>query len=166
MLSFDWFNFICMIINLLILYFLMKKFLFGRVDKVLKEREKEIEEQYLKAEKKEKDAAELEKEYRDHLAQVTYEGEQVRKDTAFRASIEYNKLISEANKKAEDIISKARKTAKYETERAVLEQEKEMRSLVLSAASKITGSRGASNDKELLDRFIQSSEENNGGGEK
>ncbi len=166
MLSFDWFNFICMIINLLILFFLMKKFLFGRVNNILKEREKEIEEQYLKAENREKEAEKLEKEYREHLAQITYEGEQARKDNAFRASIEYNRTISDANRKAEEIISKARKTAKYETERAVIEQEKEMRSLVLSAASKITSSRGASNDKELLDHFIESAGESVGGGTK
>ena len=56
MLSFDWFNFICMIINLLILYFLMKKYLFGRVNKILEERKKEIEGGFLEAEEKKKEA--------------------------------------------------------------------------------------------------------------
>ncbi|MCR5650816.1 MAG: ATP synthase F0 subunit B [Lachnospiraceae bacterium] len=163
MLSFDWFNFICMIINLLILYFLMKKFLFGRVNRILDERKKEIENGYLEVEEKKKEAEKLGEEYKAHLAEATYEGEKKKKEESLRAAVEYNRMITEANEKAGDIIKKARETARYETQRAVLEQEKEMRSLILSAAAKIAGSKGPVNDNELYDRFLESADSKNGG---
>ncbi|MBO4375043.1 MAG: ATP synthase F0 subunit B [Lachnospiraceae bacterium] len=163
MLSFDWFNFVCMIINLLILYFLMKKFLFGRVNRILDERKKEIENGFLEVEEKKKEAEKAEEEYRTHLAELTFEGEKKKKEEDLRAAVEYNRLISEANEKAGDIIKKARDTARYETRRAVVEQEKEMRSLILSAASKIAGSKGTANDNELYDRFIENTVHTDGG---
>lgn len=163
MLSFDWFNFICMIINLLILYFLMRKFLFGRVNKVLDERKKEIENGFLEVEEKKKEAEKMEEEYRKHLAEATFEGEKKKKEEALQSAVEYNRMLSEANEKAGDIIRKARETAKYESQRAVLEQEKEMRSLILSAAAKIAGSKGPANDNELYDRFLENAGSSDGG---
>ena len=41
MLSFDLVNFIFMIINVLILFLIAKKFLFGRVDEIIKKREED-----------------------------------------------------------------------------------------------------------------------------
>ena len=163
MLSFDWFNFICMIINLLILYFLMRKFLFGRVNRILDERKKEIEKGFLEVEEKKKEAEKIGEEYRNHLAEITYEGEKKKKEEDLRAAVEYNRTINEANEKAAEIIKKARDTARYEARRAAVEQEKEMRSIILSAASKIAGSKGTANDNELYDRFLENAGGSDGG---
>ena len=166
MLSFDWFNFICMIINLLILYFLMKKFLFGRVNKILEDRKKEIEQGYKAVEEKEKKAEEVKNEYQTHLAEITFEKEQERQKNALKATIEYNKTISDANKRAEEIISNARQTARYESERAIIEQEKQMRQMVLSAASRLVSSEGDSHDEKLYDSFLEKAKNDASGGDK
>ena len=44
MLKFDMVNFVCVVINLLVLYVLMKKFVFGRVAKIIDARQAMIEE--------------------------------------------------------------------------------------------------------------------------
>ena len=50
MLRLDVVNLVCTVLNLLILYFLMKKFLFGRVNNIIKERQELINKQFEEAE--------------------------------------------------------------------------------------------------------------------
>ena len=51
MLSFDPVNFVCMIINILILFFIAKKFLFGRVNDIIEKRDQEIKDSYATADR-------------------------------------------------------------------------------------------------------------------
>ena len=44
MLKFDIVNFVCVVVNLLVLYVLMKKFVFGRVTKIIDARQALLEE--------------------------------------------------------------------------------------------------------------------------
>ena len=63
MLKFDMVNFVCVVINLLVLYVLMKKFVFGRVTKIIDARQAMIEEKNAAAVKTQREAESLKKEY-------------------------------------------------------------------------------------------------------
>ena len=166
MLSFDWINFICMIINLLILYVLMKKFLFGRVDKILEKRKEEIENDYAEAAKKNEEATKVKKEYQEQLAAIDVEKERVIREADQRANTEYTRIVDDANRKAEEIIRKAKQTADQETEAAMKEQEKQIEKLVLAAAGKIAASQSESDNSRLYDRFLAETSKSASGGRK
>ena len=67
MLKFDMVNFVCVVINLLVLYVLMKKFVFGRVTKIIDARQAMIEEKNAAAVKTQREAESLKKEYEKSL---------------------------------------------------------------------------------------------------
>ena len=68
MLDFQPSTIIFTIINLLVLYFFFRKFLFGRVNAVLEQREQLIEKEIGEAEEKNQKAEAMQKEYEDKLA--------------------------------------------------------------------------------------------------
>ena len=70
-------NLVFTVINLLVLYFFMRKFLFGRVNKILEERKALIEKQFADA-KTAQDAADgMKTEYEGKLAAAQGEGEEI-----------------------------------------------------------------------------------------
>ena len=61
-------NIVCTILNLLILYFVFKKFLFARVDKVLMQRKEEVDEATRAADIATQKALDTKKEYEEKIA--------------------------------------------------------------------------------------------------
>ena len=61
-------NLVFTIINLLVLYFLMKKFLFKPVNNIIAQREEAIKKQFDEADEAQKKADDLKKQYEDSLA--------------------------------------------------------------------------------------------------
>ncbi len=72
MLTIDFFNILFIVVDLIVLYLLLKKFLFGPVIRVLDQRKALLEEQFASASEKEKKAMELKKQYETsiHTAQA------------------------------------------------------------------------------------------------
>ena len=77
MLDFQPSTIIFTIINLLVLYFFFRKFLFGRVNAVLEQREQLIEKEIGEAEEKNQKAEAMQKEYEDKLAGAREEAAQL-----------------------------------------------------------------------------------------
>ena len=164
MLSFDWVNFICMIINLLIHYFLMKKFLFGRVDNILKQRKEEIEADYKAASDKVKEADEMKAEFEGKLQDIAEEKERVIHEADQRANEDYNRIVEDAGRRADEIIRRAKMQAEHDNQMAMKEQEKQIEQLVLSAAGKIAASQSESDNARLYDRFLAEAQKTASGG--
>ena len=74
--EFNW-GLLFTVIDLLILYVLLRKFLFGRVDAVIKERQKEAEADFQKAQKEQDKARQLQKQYEDSLQGIEEQRKQV-----------------------------------------------------------------------------------------
>ena len=62
MLKFDIVNFVCVVVNLLVLYVLMKKFVFGRVTRIIDARQALLEEKNASVAKAQEEADRLRKE--------------------------------------------------------------------------------------------------------
>ena len=73
--------------NLLIVFFVMKKFLFKPVKKMIDDRQKEIDDQYADAEKSKTDAAELKSQYETRLAEANAEKEAILKEAYRKAQL-------------------------------------------------------------------------------
>ncbi len=162
MLNVNLWNILWTVINLLILYFLVKKFLFGRVDKILEQRQTEVEEASRAADEMIEEAKKAKAEYQQRIELADEEKEQILADIKKQGYDEYEKIISEAKKKGEQIIVEARHNAEVENERAKEAYAAQLTDMVVDAASKIAATKHSKeDDMELYEKFISEAGANN-----
>ncbi len=162
MLTISVINIVCIIINLLIIYFLTKKFLFGRVDAILAQRREEVESATKQAEAAKQEALDAKKDYEDKIAHVDEEKEQILADIKKQGYAEYERIVGDARKKGDQIIVEAKHNAEVENERAKEVYAAQLTDMVIDAASKIAATKhSAADDKELYDKFINEAGANN-----
>lgn len=155
-------NIVYTIINLLILFFLCKKFLFGRVDKILTKRMEEVDEATKAADLATENAKETKRLYERKIELADEEKEQILADIKKQGYDEYDRIVDEAKKKGEQIIVEAKHNAEVESARAKEVYAAELTDMVIGAASKIAAGRhSAEDDKELYDKFITEAGVNN-----
>ncbi len=145
----------CTIFNLLLLFFVAKKFLFGRVDAILAKRMEEVDQATSEADEAERKALSTKKEYEDKIASIDVEKENILADIKKQGYEEYERIIGDAKKKGEQIITEARHNAEVENERAKEVYAAQLTDMVIDAASKIAATKHSSeDDKKLYDKFI------------
>lgn len=148
-------NLLFTVINLLVLVYLMKKFLFKPVREVMEKRQAEIEESYKKAEQVNEDAKHLKEKYEESLGNIEEERKNTINKAKIDASKEYDEIVNNANKKADKIIAEAKIQAEKEAETKQREMQQQMAVLVAEAAYKIAASQDSeANDRKLFDQFI------------
>ena len=148
-------NIACTIINLLILYFIAKKFLFQRIDNIFMQRKEEVDEATKAADKATQEAINTKKEYEKKIELADEEKEQILSDIKKQGYDEYEKIISEAKKKGEQILIEAKHNAEVENERAKEVYAAQLTDMVIDAASKIAATKHSTQDDlELYDKFI------------
>ncbi len=142
--------------NLLILFLLMKKFLFKPINKILEEREKQIRENLDSAEAAEAEAAAKNEEYTSLLANARTESEEIVKAATRRASLDSEKILQTAREQAADIVKKGEQQVEMEKKQAFLDIKEEISGMAVSIAAAVVG-REVSGDehKELIDRAIE-----------
>ena len=144
-------NIACTIFNLLILYFLFRKFLFGRVDKVLMQRREEVDTATKAADEATKSAIATKREYEKKIEMADEEKEQILADIKKQGYDEYEKIIVEA-----------RHNAEIENERAKEAYAAQLTDMVVDAASKIAATKHSKeDDMELYEKFISEAGANN-----
>ena len=160
MLKFDW-NILWTIINLILLFVLMRLFLFKPIKKVLDKRRELIENQFKEADEKEKSATQLYNEYKAQLDGVEGEKKQIIADARANAKNEYNKIVDKAQEDADKIKTDARRAAEIETEKARRAVKEEIAAFAMETAAKVVGSQsGAEIDSSLYDEFLNESSDN------
>lgn len=144
------------IINLLILYAFFRKFLFGRVNKILEERREQIEgiNAHLD-EELEKAKAEHDK-YEEEARLLAEEKEQTLADWRGRGYEEYNRIVEEAKVEAGRIIAGARKDAENEAQIARDKNQAALKEMVIDAAAHIAmHTADEESEGALYDEFIR-----------
>ncbi|WP_158589539.1 ATP synthase F0 subunit B [Butyrivibrio sp. CB08] len=148
-------NIVCTILNLLILYFVFKKFLFGRLDEILKARQEEIDQATAAADKAIEEAKASKKEYEEKISFAEEEKEQILADIKKQGYVEYEKIVDDAKKKGEQIITEAKHNAEVEAYRSRDKFAADIKDMVIDAASKIAATKHSSeDDSNLYDKFI------------
>ena len=104
--------------NLTLLFLLVKKFLFGPVEKMLKSRQERIDEQYSRAEEAEKSAMEDKAEWSKRLQLADEEADKIIEKASESAKINSDRIISDAREKAESIVNQAQVRAELEMSNA------------------------------------------------
>ena len=161
MLSFDLVNFIFMIINVLILFLIAKKFLFGRVDEIIKKREEEIADSYKAADKATEEALASRKEYEDKVRSVEKEKAEIISDASKKAETESSRIIGKANEEADKIIKAANYEADSIRKAAEIVLDKDVERVVFDVAAHLAGTTMTEEaNSELYDKFLKQASHN------
>ena len=130
-------NLIWIIVNLLIFYFLIRKFLFKPVLNIIEKRKQMVAEQFEKADTVNAEALELKTQYEASLQGAKEEAVQIVADARERADVQYKQIVSDAEKRSEALLEKTNQDMEKERDRALQSVQKEISTLAMAAAIKI-----------------------------
>ena len=118
-------------------YFIFKHFLFGRVHKILDERQNDVSETYNKADAALEHAKSLESEYSGLMEGAKEESAQMIKAASKKAQLRSDEIISEAKNEASAILARADEDVEREKKRAQNELRGEVSELAVLVAQKV-----------------------------
>lgn len=128
-----WFS----IINILVLYIILKKILFKPVTAFMENRAKSIEKEINTTKEKLKEAENLRKQYDERLKLAYTKADEIINEAKKRANTEYEKIIEKAHKDSEIIISRANQVIDTERQQMKKEVKNEVADLSFIIASKL-----------------------------
>ena len=123
--------------NLVIIFLILKKFLFKPVENVVEKRKSEIEKQYEDAAMAEKSAVENKEEWEKKIKSAKDEAESIIKDAEAVAHNRGEKIVEQANEKADSIVRRAEKEAELEYKKSEEKIKKEIVDVSALLAEKI-----------------------------
>ena len=142
--------------NLLILYLVIKKFLFGPIQKIIECRETEVQNLYDTAEQAKNDAVAMKEEYSQHLANAKDEANEILKNANKKATVRSEEIIRDAQEKAAAIIARADVQIEMERKHAFEEVKQDISDIALLAASKVVERELSAEEHErLIGEFIE-----------
>ncbi|MBR1864473.1 MAG: F0F1 ATP synthase subunit B [Ruminococcus sp.] len=144
-------------LNLLILFLVLKHFLFDKVNKVLEDRKNEVAETYKRADEAEENAKKLEDDYRERLSGAKEESAQIIQAATKKAQQRSDEIIAEAKTEAKGITENARAEIEREKKIAVNKIKDDITDIAFSAAQAVIEKDLTSEDNEkLIAEFIDS----------
>ena len=143
------------LLNTLTIYFVGKKFLFGPVLKIIKDRQNEIDEMYDHAGKAKADAQALQAEYQQKLSAAAETSERMVKEAVTRGQNREEEIIRQANAEAAAILDKAAADIALEKKKAINDAQDEISEMAMAIAGKVVGRALDGKDQAaLVDSFI------------
>jgi len=149
--SLDPYRWILIFINLMVIYFVLKKFLWKPVTAFMEKRANSISDSLDNANKRLSEAETLKGEYQASLNNARIEAAKIVEDARTRAQHEYNSVLEAAMKDSEAFKARTRKEMTQEREETFAMLKAEIAGLALSAASKVIE---ANMDTESNRKFI------------
>jgi len=148
-------NLVFTIINLLVLYFLMKKFLFKPVNNIIAKREEAIQKQYDDANETKAQAQELKSQYEASLAGAKEDSAKLVQEAREKARVEYDRIVKSADDEVTKKLQKAEETIEEEKRKSLRSMQDQIQDLVVAAATKVVGEQvNAEDSRRLYDDFI------------
>ena len=144
------------VLNILVLYLFLKKFLFKPVTAMMEKRTETITANLEAAEAAKVEANRLKEEYEADIADAKSEAAKIIKAAREQAELEYNNKMVEFDQVTARKMAEAEKTIAIEREKSIQSAQDEIATIALLAASKIIGkSVNDSINKEMLGDFIK-----------
>ena len=157
MLRLDW-NLVFTIINLIILYLILKKLLIGPVTGIIEKRQAMIKAQLDDAASKEVQAQELKGRYETALFHAREESNALVENARNRAKTEYERIVHDAKKEASRVKKEAEKDIAAEKENTIRKLESQIAELAITTAEKMLSGQTekcTENDRALYDQFLK-----------
>ncbi len=144
------------LINLALLFFMLKRFLFKPVKNILIKRQSEIDGQYADAELAQNEAEENRRQWQKKLSGAESEADAIVQRATDNAKYRGEKLIADAEKKAESIIRIAKTEAELEKKKATEAIKREIVEVSGALAEKMLEREINNEDHRILiDSFIE-----------
>ena len=149
-------EFIWTIISFFLFMFLLNKFLFKPVMKIISDRQKEIDDQYADAEQSKADAAALKEQYETRLSEANAEKEAILKDAYRKAQLRDEEMLRQAQEQAAATLRRADEQIALEKKRAMNDIKDEVSVMAVDIASAVLARDIKRNEHaELIDSFIE-----------
>lgn len=149
-------TFLWVIVNLIILYIILRKILFKPVTEFMENRSFSIKSDLESAAQSKAEAEQLKQKHMQKLLSAGDESEQILNTARQRAQKEYEDILNAAYREAEGIIAKAEKSIADKREEMFKELRNEIINLALIAASKvIEANMDTEINRALVDKFIE-----------
>lgn len=150
-------NFAFTVLNLLFLFWILKKLLFKPVTNFIDNRNNKIQEAIDSANSAKEDVEKMKAEYDEKLKNAGSEGKKIIEEYRTMASNEYNAALATAKNDAQTIIDDARKEIEVEKDKAISDLKKEVGNLVITASEKvIKKNMDTETNRKLISEFIDS----------
>ena len=154
-LNINFFTALFTLVNTIVLFVVLKKFLWNPVMKMITDRQKEIDDLYDDAGKDRQAAAELRSSYEEQMAQAQQTGDQIVKEAVTRGQRREEEILRQANAEADAIRRKAEADVAREKKKAINDAKDEIAGLAMDIAGKVVGHSLDDKDQSaLVDQFI------------
>ncbi|MBC5689683.1 F0F1 ATP synthase subunit B [Mediterraneibacter sp. NSJ-55] len=149
-------NLLYTIINLVVLYLLLRHFLIKPVTEIMEKRKKLIEDGLLNAQNAQDDAAKMKREYEAALSGAKQESAKILEKAQRQAKEEYEKILQKADEKAADMMESAKESIRVQREQTIHELQSQIAGLALNAAAKIVGEKTENQgNQEIYNQFLE-----------
>lgn len=143
------------LINLVLIFLIVKKFLFGPVEKMLAKRQGEVDKQYADAEEAAAEARQDKAAWAEKLAGADEEADARLKAADKTAREHGDRIVADARTRAEDIVRQAKNEAALEKTRAEAAMKEEIVQVSTALAEKMLEREIAAADhQQLIDSFL------------
>lgn len=139
------------LINLLIMFLILKKFLFKPVKKMMDERRKQVDKIYDDAQKDKEAASDLKNQYEEHMSNARAEADAIVRRATETANARGESIIAEATGTAAHLKQKAEEEIALEKRRMLNEVRGEISELAVDIASKVVEKEI---DRKAYDSFV------------
>ena len=144
------------LINLLIMYLILKKFLFGPVQKIIATRKQQVEDIYTEAQEKLGSAENMRTQYEEKLATARDEADGIVRNAQQTAQRRSDAMIAEATQQASHIKQRAESEISQEKKQMLSDVRSEISDLAVEIASRIVGREIRKEDHDsFVDDFIR-----------
>ena len=131
------FNLVLEMINLVVLFLILRKFLFRPVMNIMEKRKAMIAEGLKNADEQQEAARELKKQYEDALSGAKDESLRMIEQAKLDARTEYDRILKEADAQAGKLLVTARETIDLEREQTLRDMKSQVAGLAMEAAKKL-----------------------------
>lgn len=146
-----------MLCNLVLVFLVFKKFLFKPVQKMIDDRQKEIDDLYADGEAKRLAAEQLHAGYEAQLSAARAESQQILREAHASAQQQREEILREAKQDASALKEKAQADVALEKKKALNEAKDEIAAMALEIAGKVVGKELKAEDQSaLVEDFIRS----------
>jgi F-type H+-transporting ATPase subunit b len=141
--------------NLLLLFYFARKFLFKPIKNMIDSRQKEIDDLYDDAGKAKSDAEQFKAEYEVKLEQATAESEEIMRRAVRNAQLKEEEILKEARDEASRTLQRAEEQIESERKQAMEDIKNNVSDIAIDIASAVL-TREISEDehREMIDGFI------------
>ncbi len=142
--------------NLILVFLIMRKFLFKPVKKMIDDRQKEIDDIYADAEEKKAAAESLRLEYEERIGQAKAEAAEIVRSATHEARRQGDEILKDARSEASAIRTQAEADIALEKRRALNDVKDDISGIALEVAEKVVGRELTDADQSaLVDDFIK-----------